>query len=145
MRLIMSLGVGALALTSLAACNRQSDDSVRANFRSMALAGCRQGGDPATRAQMSQVGINIDELCTCAIDRYMSSAPIDQLRGNPTPQALQSVQAASMQCAQEMVSRAGAAPGATPGTPPGANAAPAAPEAPALPAEPGAGEENSAE
>jgi hypothetical protein len=143
MRLIWSMTF-ALALAGLAAC-KPSDESVRNTVRAQALQGCRQG-DPAARAQMSQMGLNLDELCTCAIDRYLASAPIEQLRGNPGPEAQQAVQRASMQCAQEMISRAGATPGAIPGAAPATNEAPTAPEiAPAAPAEPGAAEENAAE
>jgi hypothetical protein len=140
MRLILSMTLATLALGGLAAC-KPSDESVRNTVRASALQGCRSGGDPATRAQMTQAGINIDELCTCAIDRYVGSAPIEQLRGNLGPEAQQAVQRASMQCAQEMMSRAGTTPGAGSGATPTTNEAPAAPEAPA---EPGA-EENSAE
>ena len=141
MRLILSLSVAALALTGLSACNRQSDDAVRNTFRTAALAGC-QRADPNARAQMAQVGMSLDELCSCALDRYLASAPVDQLRQNPpSAEAMQSVQRASMQCAQEMMSRAGGAPGAAPGAAPATNEAPAAAEAPA-PAETGAAETN---
>lgn len=133
MRLILSLSVGALALTGLSACNRQSDEAVRNTFRTAALAGC-QRGDANARAQMAQVGLSLDELCTCAVDRYMASATVEQLKADPNnPEGMQRVQAASLQCAQEMMSRAGTAPGATPGAAPTTNEAPAAPpsEAPA--------------
>ena len=113
MRLILSMTLATLALGGLAACSKPSDESVRNTVRASALQGCRMGGDPATRAQMTQAGINIDELCTCAIDRYVASAPIEQLRGAPGPEAQQAVQRASLQCAQELMSRAGTTPGAS--------------------------------
>jgi hypothetical protein len=139
MRLILSLSIGALALTGLSACNRQSDEAVRNTFRTAALAGC-QRGDSNARAQMASVGLSLDELCTCALDRYLATATVDQLRQNPpSAEAMQRVQAASMQCAQEMMSRANPTPGAAPGAAPTTGEAPAAPptEAPA-PAEGGA-------
>ena len=143
MRLILSLSIGALALTGLSACNRQSDESIRNTFRTAALAGCQQA-DPSARAQMQQLGMSLDELCTCALDRYLATAPIDQLRQNPpSAEAMQSVQRASMQCAQEMMSRAGATPGAAPAAPPTTNEAPAAPAGEAAaPAGEGAAEAN---
>ena len=141
MRLILSLGVGALALAGLSACNRASDDSVRNTFRTAALAGCQQA-DPAARAQMQQLGMSLDELCTCALDRYLATAPVDQLRQNPpSPEAMQSVQRASMQCAQEMMSRAGTTPGAAPGAAP----APAAPAGEAAAPAPAPAEEGAAD
>lgn len=140
MRLKLSMTVGALALAGLAACG-PNEASVRNTFRTAAIAGCQQG-DPSARAQMAQAGISVDQLCTCAVDRYMQSATLEQLKQNPnTPEATSRLQTATMQCATELMRQAG---GAAPGGAPESNAAPAAPEAPAAPAEPGAGEENSA-
>jgi hypothetical protein len=102
MRLMLSMAVGVLTLTGLAACG-QSEQSLRSSFRSQALANCQRGADASQRAQLTQVGINIDQLCTCAIDRYMQAASVDQLKAdanNPDPPALRS---ASIQCASEIV------------------------------------------
>jgi len=138
MRILLSMTVGALALAGLAGCG-QSEEAYRANLRTQALANCRTGANanPAAAGQLAQVGLSVDQLCTCAIDRYMRGASYDQLKrgqSNPAPPGLET---ASQQCVLEHVQRAGGTPSAAPE----ANAAPAAPEPPAA----GAAEENGAE
>jgi hypothetical protein len=142
MRLILSLSAGALALAGLSACS-QSDQAVRASAREGLLLGCRSG-DASAQATLNQVGVSVDRFCNCAVDRYMQSASIDELRqlsrnrGGAMPQGLTT---AAGQCMTEMMSQA--APAAAP--PAASNAAEsAAPgEAPAEGAAPA--EENTAE
>lgn len=141
MRIMLSMTVGVLALAGLAGCG-QSEEAYRANLRTQALANCRTGANanPAAASQLAQVGLSVEQLCTCAIDRYMRGASYDQLKreqSNPSPRGLET---ASQQCVLEHVQRAGGVPGGAPET----NAAPAAPEAPAptAPEENGATEEN---
>ena len=81
MRLMLGMTASVLVLTGLAACG-QNEASVRSNFRTQALANCQRGADASQRAQLTQAGINIDQLCTCAIDRYMQSASLDQLKAD---------------------------------------------------------------
>lgn len=140
MRLMLSMTVSALALAGLAACG-QNEASVRNTFRTAAIAGCQQG-DANARAQMAQVGLSLDQLCSCAVDRYMQSATLEQLKQNPnTPEATSRLQTATMQCASEMMRQSGAAPGGVPVS----NTAPTVPETPpAAPAEPGGAGENGA-
>jgi len=129
MRSLLMIAVGAVALTGLSACGG-GEEAFRTSLRTQALANCRSGSNAAAVQQLQQIGMTVDQLCTCAIDRYMRGATYDQLkadRNNELPAALRN---ATMQCMSEQVSRAGASlPGATPGATPGA--APAAPEVPA--------------
>ncbi len=143
MRLILGMTVGALALSSLAACGG-GEESFRATFRTQALANCRAGADPSSLRQLSQIGMSADQLCTCAIDRYMRGASIEQLRQDRNSEMPPALRTATMQCVTEQMRRAGATPGAaaTNQAAPGPEAAPAAP---AAPAEPVATEENSAD
>ena len=110
MRIMLSMTVGALALAGLAGCG-QSEEAYRANLRTQALANCRTGANanPAAASQLAQIGLSVEQLCTCAIDRYMRGASYDQLKreqSNPSPAGLES---ASAQCVTEHMSRAGAA------------------------------------
>jgi hypothetical protein len=131
MRLIWTMTAAALAVTGLTGC--QSEESYRANLRTQALANCRTGanGEAGATAQLQQVGMTVDQFCTCAIDRYMRAASYDQLKreqSNPSPPGLTS---AGMQCVAEHVQQSGAGAAA-----PEAGATPAAPDAaPAAPAE----------
>ncbi|HTU10639.1 MAG TPA: hypothetical protein VMG08_07030 [Allosphingosinicella sp.] len=137
MRLMLTMATGVLVLTGLAACG-QNEQSIRSNFRTQALANCQRGADASARAQLSQAGINIDQLCTCAIDRYMQQASLDQLKqdaNNPDPPALR---ATSIQCASELVRQSTPAAAPTPGAAP-------APAEPATEGEEGGAESNAAE
>jgi hypothetical protein len=144
MRLMLGMTMGLLTLTGLAACG-QNEQALRTTTREGLLLGCKNG-DAATRTAMAQSGINVDRFCTCAVDRYMQTASIEELRRlnrtagpNATPPA--AFTAAAGQCMTEMVSQSTPAAGATP---PAANEGAAAPsEAPAEGAAPA--EENTAE
>ena len=138
MRLISTMAFAALTVTGLAACG-QSEESYRANLRTQGIANCRSGAsaNSAEAAQLSQIGLSVEQFCTCAIDRYMRTASYDQLKreqSNPSPPGLT---AAGAQCVAEHVQQSGAARGAAPDT----NTAPAAPEA-ANSTEPAAADEN---
>jgi hypothetical protein len=132
MRLMLGTTIGLLALTGLAACG-QSEEGLRTAFRTQGTANCKAGADPASRARLTEIGMSVDELCTCAIDSYLRTATFEQLkqdRNNPAPPALVR---ATAQCVTDHAARSGAAPDT------GANAATAAP---AAPAEAGATEEH---
>ncbi len=138
MRLMLSMAVAAVALTGLAACG-QSEEAYRANLRTQGIANCQRGSNPAVASQLQQMGLTVEQLCTCAIDRYMRGASYEQLKAdqnNPSPPALE---AATAQCVAERVGQtpAGAAPASNQPLP--------SPEAPAAPAEPAPAEENAAE
>jgi hypothetical protein len=107
MRMMPSMTLCALALAGLAGCG--GEESYRANLRTQALANCRNGSNAAVASQLSQVGMTFDQLCTCAIDRYMRATSYDQLKqdqNNPAPQALVT---ASTQCLSEHMQRANGA------------------------------------
>ena len=134
MRLISIMTVSLIAIAGLAACG-QSEESLRTAFRTQGTANCKAGADPATRAQLTEMGMSVDELCTCAIDRYLRTASFEQLkqdRNNPAPPALVRTTA---QCVTDHAARSSATPGAP------ANAAGPAAE---TPAEAGGEEENTA-
>ena len=132
--------IGAIGLTlGLTACGG-GDEAFRNSFRTQALANCRGSSTPEVTAQLTSMGVTVEQLCTCAIDRYMRGASIEQLkqdRNTAVPPALRN---ATMQCMADHVSRSG---GALPGqTPPATGTTPPAPATatpPAEPAEPAAG------
>lgn len=135
MRLMLGMTFGLVALTGLSACG-QSEESLRSAFRTQGTANCKAGADPASRAQLSQIGMSVDELCTCAIDSYLRTATFEQLkqdRNNPAPPALVRTTA---QCVTDFAARSSGAAAA--------NAAAPAAETPAAPAEAGGEEENGA-
>jgi len=136
MRVISSMIVGVLALSGLAACG-QSEQSLRASTRDQMLLGCRSG-DAASRAQLTQAGVNVDQFCGCAIDKFMQSASTEQLRQiSSNPNNVPGLETASAQCMREMMPQSTPTPGA-PAAPNEAAAGPAAP------AEAGAAEGNEA-
>jgi hypothetical protein len=125
MRLIWTMTAAALAVTGLAACG-QSEQSLRNTSREALLLGCRHG-DASSQATLNEAGISIDRFCTCAVDRYMRSASVDELKqlsrnSSAMPAGLTT---AAGQCMGEMVSAATPAAGA----PPAGNGAAAAPAA----------------
>jgi hypothetical protein len=137
MRLMLGMTFGLVALTGLAACG-QSEEGLRNAFRTQGTANCKAGADPATRARLTEIGLSVDELCTCAIDRYLRTATFEQLkqdRSNPSPPALER---ATAQCVADHATRS-----ATPGAPVNA-ATPGAETPPAAQAEPDGEEENGA-
>lgn len=143
MRLMLGMTFGLLALTGLAACG-QSEEGLRTAFRTQGTANCRAGADPASRARLSEIGMSVDELCTCAIDRYLRTATFEQLkqdRSNPSPPALER---ATMQCVTEHAARSGAA-AASNLSAPGAETPPAAPAEPGTAADDEGAEGNAAE
>ena len=122
MRLMLGMTFGLVALAGLAACG-QSEEGLRTAFRTQGTANCRSGADAASRARLSEIGMSVDELCTCSIDRYLRTATFEQLkqdRNNPAPQALTN---ASAQCVAEHVAQSAA----TPAAPAAANEATPAP------------------
>lgn len=138
MRLMLSMTVGALALAGLSACG-QNEQALRASFRTQAMENCRAGATPAARGQLTQLGISADQLCSCAIDRYMRAASIDQLKQDRGTEMPAGLNAATTQCVTELVRRS------TPGAAPAASEpAPAAEAPPAIEAPPTATEEDGA-
>jgi hypothetical protein len=127
MRLIWTMTATALAVTSLAACG-QSEQALRTTSREGLLLGCRNG-DASDRAAMTQAGVSVDRFCTCAVDRYMQSASVDELRQlSRNPRTMPNgLSRAAEQCAAEMVHQSAPAAGA----PPAGNEAAAEPAAPA--------------
>lgn len=109
MRLILTVAATALAITGLSACGK-SEESFRANLRTQGIANCKTGanGNSAAAAQLQQVGLTVEEFCTCAIDRYMRATPYEQLKtevNNPSPPGLTS---AGAQCVSERVQQSAA-------------------------------------
>ena len=144
MRLTMSMTVGVLALVGLSACG-QNEEAQRATYRTQALANCRAGSTPAAERQLAAAGISAEQLCTCAIDRYMRAASLEQLKRESSTEMPAGLQTTTTQCVSEMVRRP--APGATPGAneaAPAAEAPPAAPEQEGAAEESGPAEENGA-
>jgi hypothetical protein len=141
MRLILTMATAALAVTGLAACG-QSEQALRTTSRAALLLGCRNG-DASSQATLNQAGISVDRFCTCAVDRYLQSASVDELKqlsrnSSTMPPGLTS---AAGQCMAEMMGQSTPAAGA----PPAGNEGALAPAAPgeAAPAESGApAEEN---
>ena len=127
MRLFLSIPLAVSAIVGLGACG-QNEQALRNSFRTAALTGC-QNGDPAGRAQLQQAGIDPNRYCTCAIDRYMQSATLEQIKADSRdPNNSAALRGAAMQCASELMQSGAAAAGANVSAP----AAPAAPaEAPA--------------
>lgn len=133
MRLMLSMTVGVLAFAGLSACG-QNEQALRASFRTQAMANCQSGGTPAARSQLTLMGITPEQLCSCAIDRYMRTASIDQLKQDRNTAMPPGLNTATMQCASELMRRP--APGAAPAATEAAPAIEAAPPAEAPPAEP---------
>lgn len=125
MRVMLGMTIGLAALTGLAACSK-SDATVRSEVRDLMLLGCRNG-PAADRAAITQAGVNVDQFCTCAIDRTLRSLTSEQIRQiSRSPNEVPGMEAASAQCMSEMTPGAGAAGNETAGN----LAAPAGPEAP---------------
>lgn len=127
MRLIWTMTATALAITGLAACG-QSEQSLRSTSRQALMLGCTHG-DASTRAELNQAGISVDRFCTCAVDRYLQSASVDELKqlsrnSSAMPAGLTT---AAGQCMGEMMTQATPAVGA----PAAGNEAAAEPAAPA--------------
>lgn len=123
MRLFLSIPLAVAAIATLGACG-QSEEALKSSFRTGALAGC-QRGDPSARAQMERAGINVDQYCTCAIDRYLQTATMEQIRrDSENPNNSTALRSAAMQCAGDMMRQSNTAAGA-PSL--GAGAAPTAP------------------
>ena len=102
MRIILA---AALCAMPLAGCSMQSDNEMRATFRSHAVESCvsssRTGPNPSQ--------FDWQRLCGCAIDRYMAGKSVSDLsNANPEDPALRET---SRQCAME---QAGAPAGEAP-------------------------------
>jgi hypothetical protein len=138
MRLMLSMTAGALALAALSGCG-QSEEAFRAELRTRGIANCQS--DP-TPPQLTQAGIDGNQLCTCAIDRYMRATPIDQLRREQSVGVPPGLQTAAQQCMTDMLRRgtARAAPEANEAAP--AEAPPAAAEEDGAAKENGAAQDN---
>lgn len=138
MRIMLTMGIAALTLTGLAACG-QSEASFRTTYRTEALRSCTAGANSTNTAPLTQLGITVQGLCECAIDRYMQATPVEQLRREMNSTEMPAgVRNATIQCTTQLM-RAPAG-GATPTLPGAPSAEPAAP-----PAAPGAETENAAE
>ena len=99
MRLLANASLSLLTLSGLAAC--QSEESYRAEFRTEAVRNCLNG-DPAAKAQLTSMGVDMSRLCNCVIDGYMRSASYDQLKqdqDNPSPPGMR---AQFPRCAAEL-------------------------------------------
>jgi hypothetical protein len=126
MRLMLGVTFGLAALTGLTACG-QSEESLRNTTRELMLVGCRNA-PAADRAALAQTGVNVDQYCTCAVDRTVRSLTSEQLKQiSRNPNAVPGMDAAAAQCMSELMPGAGTAGNEAAGN----NSAPAAPEAPA--------------
>lgn len=120
MRSLFALAAGAVALSSLAACGG-GEEAFRNNIRTQALANCRGGSNAEAASQLAAVGMTVDQLCTCAIDRYLRDATIEQIRRDSNNQLPPALRNATMQCMADHVQRSGGAgSGSTPGAAGGA-------------------------
>ncbi|HTU10636.1 MAG TPA: hypothetical protein VMG08_07015 [Allosphingosinicella sp.] len=123
MRMILMTAASALLVAGLAGCNRDAPTNQpgqasrnasaplidRGGIRELLLIGCRNG-DPNAARQLTQAGINVEQFCICAVDRYVqgaSDAEIQQISTNPNQARLQQ---ASEQCVAEMTGRSRGAP-----------------------------------
>src|SRR5690348_8504951 len=88
--------IGTLALGGLTACGG-GDEAFRTNFRTQALANCRGSSTPEVTAQLSSMGVTVEQLCTCAIDRYMRGASLDQLKADRNTAVPPALRNATMQ------------------------------------------------
>lgn len=126
MRLTLGITFGLTALTGLAACG-QSEESLRNTTRELMLVGCRNP-PAADRAAFAQTGVNIEQYCTCAVDRTVRSLTSEQLKQiSRNPNGAPGMEAAAAQCMSELMPGAGATANGAAGN----ETAPAAPEAPA--------------
>jgi hypothetical protein len=92
---------GALCAIPLGACSMQSEDVLRANFRTHAVDSCIS----SARSSPNPSQFDWQRLCGCAIDRYMAGKMASELsNANPEDPALRE---ATRQCAME---QAGAPP-----------------------------------
>lgn len=126
MRILLGMTLGAVAITGLGACG-QSEEAFRASYRTEALRSCTAGANSTNTAPLTQLGITVQALCECAIDRYMQATPVDQLRREMNATEMPAgVRNATIQCTTQLMRPQGGA--ATPALP--STEAPAAPAAP---------------
>lgn len=107
MRAISTIGLGLVALVGLAACGK-SDEAVRSEARTRLTANCPRSATPEVTAMLAQEGVTIDQVCSCAIDRYMRTATVAQIKEDANVAAPARISAASTQCVSELVTAAAA-------------------------------------
>ena len=114
MRILLAGALCALTV-SLAGCFMQSDEEVRASFRTQAVDSCVA----ASRSDPNPSHFDWQRLCGCTIDRYMAGKSASDLRNADSHDP--ALREMSRQCAMEQVGG-------------GAEAPPPAPENDAQPA-----------
>ena len=102
MRIITSIGLGLVALTSLAACGK-GDEAVRTEARTRLVANCPRSATPEVTAMLTQEGVTVDQVCSCTIERYMSSATVAQIREDSAVATPARISTASTQCVAELI------------------------------------------
>lgn len=100
----------AIAIAALAACGEGSafDNGFRTSYREKAIESCSTG---ARAAMPAGVRVDVQRICTCAVERHMEGKSATELMGSDDQQA---AQAATEQCLREEMARVGAAGGAKP-------------------------------
>jgi len=100
---------GAFCAIPLGACSMQSEDVLRANFRTHAVESCIS----SARRSPNPSQFDWQRLCGCAIDRYMAGKMASELaNANPEDPALREM---SRQCALEQAGGAAGEPPAPAG------------------------------
>jgi hypothetical protein len=105
MRIISSIGLGFVMLAGLAACGK-SDDAIRTQARTQLAANCPRAATPDVTARLAQEGVTIDQVCTCAVDRYLQGATVAQIREDSASPAPPRISAVTAQCVTELVTAA---------------------------------------
>jgi hypothetical protein len=90
-------------LCALAACGEGSafDNSFRTSYREKAVESCTAGARAAIPAG---VQVDVQRVCTCAVERHMEGKSATELMGNDDQPA---AQAATEQCLREEMARVG--------------------------------------
>lgn len=82
----------------------QSEAAFRAHYRATALAACRDGASSTDITPLTAVGIGVDQLCICVIDRYLAQASLAELRRDIGRRDMPAAaREATAQCVTEMM------------------------------------------
>ena len=92
-----------IGLCALAACGEGSafDNSFRTSYREKAVESCSAG---ARAAMPAGVQVDVQRVCTCAVERHMEGKSATDLMGNDDQQAAQT---ATERCLREEMARLG--------------------------------------
>ena len=98
------------SVAGLAACGEGSafDNGFLTSYRQQAVEGCVNGARGAIPAG---VQVDVQRICSCAVDRHMEGKSASDLMGSDDQQA---AQAATEQCLREEMGRSGAGGGSKP-------------------------------